>query len=170
MGAREPHVASGGPLLWRPRLGLSGRAAPCVLKPPGTPDSRLGTAGPGDRSRRAAVTERCSHEGAASARPQSLAPGTVAIPEGQSQGQPPQSEVRGAQGPRLALRSRPPRRPFLACLPYLSGGGNPTRTGAGLEEGRCARTEMGGPPLPFVTDCSRRWDEGVTVPVTLLPA
>lgn len=66
VGAREPHVASGGPLLWRPRLGLSGRAAPCVLKPPGTPDSRLGTAGPGDRSRRAAVTELCSHEGAAS--------------------------------------------------------------------------------------------------------
>lgn len=66
VGAREPHVASGGPLLWRPRLGQSGRAAPCVLKPPGTPDSRLGTAGPGDRSRRAAVTELCSYEGAAS--------------------------------------------------------------------------------------------------------
>lgn len=99
------------------------------LKPPGTPDSRLGTAGPGDRSRRAAVTERCSHEGAASARPLSLAPGTVAIPEGQSQGQPPQS--REPQGPRLALRSRPHRRPTLARYPYLSGGGNPTRTGRG---------------------------------------
>lgn len=94
VGAREPHVA--------PRSGSLGSAsqdgqatplgicqAPGVLKPPGTHDSRLGTAGPGDRSRRGAETMRCSHEGAAPTRPLSLGPGTVAIPEGQSPGQPP---------------------------------------------------------------------------------
>lgn len=151
VGAREPHVASGGPLLWRPRLGLSGRAAP--RDPQATRDIRLQAGNCGswgqEQESRGTGAERCYHQGAASARPL-CCPWPLELSPFRKGSHRDSLRCRKSgepQGPRLALRSRPHRRPSLACHPYLSGGGNPTRTGAGLEEGRCARTEMGGPRL-----------------------
>lgn len=93
-----------------------------------TPGWELQVLGTGAGERRAAVTELCSHEGAASDLALSLAWGTVAIPEGRSQGQPPpQSEVRGAPRPQTC----PPAPPSLACHPYLAGDLTPLGRGRG---------------------------------------
>lgn len=90
------------------RMGRRRRSAPAKhsvsSSHPGhpTPGWELRVLGTG--ARRGADTVRCSHEGAASTRPQSLSRGTVAIPEGQSPGQSPAtSGVVGSQGSPKAL-------------------------------------------------------------------
>lgn len=180
VGAREPHAASGGPSLWRSRVGLSGWAGgadqhlPCTQCPQATRDTRLqpgncGSQGQEQESRgnralqargRGVCTTRCPW-------PVELSPcrkGSYrdSLLRSRKSGEP--------QGPRIALRSRPHWRPSLACHPYLDGGGNHTRTGAGPEGGWCARTEVGGARLSLAADGCRPGIEGVTLPVTQLPA